>query len=202
MSSNQDLRDTDGPAHQLRPPDLQTLPPASNDLVLLRRWQPDDLPAIDEASTDPYIPLVTTVPSPYSPEQGTAWLQRQEDQAARGLGCPQAIVARHTQTVVGMATITGIDWTHHRAAIGYWILSRHRGHGYARAAVVLLPVLARQLGIIRLQALVETSNHASQAVCRSVGFIEEGILRQYYRIGDHNRDMIMFAMLLSTAHPT
>jgi GNAT superfamily N-acetyltransferase len=54
-----------------------------------------------------------------------------------------------------MATITGINWIHCRAAIGYWILPRHRGHGFAKAAVSLLPDLARELGLVRIQALID-----------------------------------------------
>ncbi len=184
-----------------RPPDLRALPPRGNDIVALRIWQPADLPAIAEASSDPYIPLITTVPAPYSPEEGTAWLQRQWDQAAEGRGCPLAIISRSTQQVVGSATITRIDWHHRHAAIGYWILARHRRHGLARAAVALLPGLARELGLVRIEALIEPGNHASQAVCRSLGFAEEGILRSYYRIGDQNQDMIMFARLLPPSGP-
>jgi ribosomal-protein-alanine N-acetyltransferase len=192
----------DDPADQRRPHDLRSLGPISNDTVLLRAWQPSDLPAVADASRDPYIPLITTVPTPYTPEQGQAWLQRQWDQAAEGRGFPHAIVTRDTHTVVGMATITSVDSTHRRASIGYWTLSRHRGHGYAKAAVALLPALASRLGLVRLEALVEPSNRASQEVCRSAGFIEEGTLRRYYRIGTRNRDMIMFALLLPTPDAT
>jgi len=71
----------------------------------------------------------------------------------------------------------------------------------ARAAVALLPGLARELGLVRIEALIEPGNHASQAVCRSLGFAEEGILRSYYRIGDQNQDMIMFARLLPPSGP-
>jgi RimJ/RimL family protein N-acetyltransferase len=179
-----------------RAPDLRGVEPRGNETVLLRAWQADDLAVIAEASDDPYIPLITTVPAPFSAAAGNAWLRRQWDQAAEGRGCPMAIAARDTGAVVGMATINRIDWTHRRGEIGYWILRRHRGQGFARAAVALLPGLARDLGLVRVQALVEPGNHASQAVCRAAGFTEEGTLRSYHRIGDENRDMIMFARLL------
>ena len=108
------------------------------------------------------------------------------------------ILLRHRPdgAAVGMATITGIDWTHRRANIGYWILERHRGRGLAKAAIGLLPDLARELGLVRLQALIEPDNRASQAACRALGFTEEGLLRRYHRIGDRNRDTLMFALLL------
>lgn len=178
-------------------PDLRKLRMPGNDLVLLRPWESDDLHVIAEAGRDPYIPLITSIPARYTPDEGTAWLRRQWDQAAAGSGCPMAVVARATNEAVGMATVNGIDWAHLRGDIGYWILDRHRGHGFATAAASLLPDLARQIGLIRLQALVEPDNHASQAVCRALGFAEEGTLRSYYRIGGQNRDMIMFARLLA-----
>ncbi|HET6499322.1 MAG TPA: GNAT family protein [Amycolatopsis sp.] len=178
------------------PPDLRTLGPRSNDLVTLRPWLPSDLPVIAEASRDPYLPLITTIPSSYTTEEGHAWLRRQHDQAAEGRGRPMAITTTENGDVVGMATINGINWTHRRAAVGYWILHRHRGQGFAKAALALLPDLARQLGLLRLEALVETDNHPSQAVCRALGFTEEGTLRSYYRFGDEQRDMIVFARLL------
>ena len=183
------------------PPDLRSLHPHGNDVVVLRVWEEGDLPVIDEASSDPYIPLITTVPAVYTPQEGNAWLERQRDQAVSGRGCPMAIISRSTGETVGMAAINGINWTHRRAAIGYWILDRHRGHGYAKAAVSLLPGLARELGLIRLEALIEPGNHASQAVCRALGFTGEGTLRCYHRIGGQNRDMVMFAQVLLPPSP-
>jgi [ribosomal protein S5]-alanine N-acetyltransferase len=187
--------------HASQPADLRALPPRSNDAVLLRPWQEADLPAVAEASTDPYIPLITTVPARYTSGEGAAWLQRQHGQAAEGRGCPLAVISRSTGEVVGNAIITGIDWHHRRASIGYWLLARHRGHGYARAAVALLPGLASDLGLVRIEAQIEPGNRASQAVCRSLGFTEEGTLRAWYRIGNHNRDMILFARLLPPYGP-
>jgi ribosomal-protein-alanine N-acetyltransferase len=184
-----------------QPPDLRTLPPRSNEIVVLRPWQADNLPAIAEASTDPYIPLVTTIPVPCTPAESAAWLQRQDDQAAAGRGYAMAVISRRTGELVGNANLTRIDWHHRRASIGYWILARHRRNGYARAAVALLPALASDLGLVRIEALIEPDNHPSQAVCRSLGFTEEGTLHAWYRIGDRNRDMLLFARLLPPYGP-
>jgi len=182
-------------------PDLRGVRPRGNDLVLLRPWRDGDLPVIAEASRDPYIPQITSVPARYTPAEGAAWLQRQHDQLARGQGCPMAICARATGEVVGLATIAGITWVHRRGDIGYWLLPRHRGHGYARAAAALLPGLAAEIGLVRIEALIEPWNMASQAVCRSLGFTEEGLLRSYYRIAGESRDMIIFALLLPPRRP-
>ncbi len=168
-----------------------------DDVVALRAWKPADLPVIEEAGRDPYIPSITSVPVEYTPDEGVAWLERQWDQAKQGTGYPMAVTLRATGETVGFTAVNAINWTHRRAAVGYWILRRHRGHGYARRALALLPDVARGLGIIRLEALVEVDNPASQATCRAVGFVEEGTLRAYYRIGDRQRDMVLFARILT-----
>jgi hypothetical protein len=67
MNSHQHPGHPDSPAF----PDLRSLHPHSNDTVLLRAWEEGDLPVIEEASTDPYIPLITTVPASYTPRRGT-----------------------------------------------------------------------------------------------------------------------------------
>ncbi|AOS61160.1 GNAT family N-acetyltransferase [Actinoalloteichus hymeniacidonis] len=180
-----------------RAADLRDLPIRSDGRVLLRAWQIDDLPAIIEAADDPYIPLITTIPAGCSMVQASAWLRRQWTQAAEGFGIPLAIIDESTGESAGMVTINGIDWTHRRGAMGYWLLPRHRGKGLARAAVELTVGLARDLDLLRVEALVEVDNGPSQAVCRANGFAEEGTLRSYLRIGERHRDMIMFSRLLS-----
>src|SRR6201999_3411875 len=131
-----------------------------DDVVVLRDWQRADLPVIEDASRDPYIPSITSVPVRYTPADGAAWLERQRSQAREGTGYPKAVTLRATGETVGFATVNGISRTHRRGAAGYWILRGHRGHGYARRALALLPELARDQGLIRLEALVEVDNAA------------------------------------------
>lgn len=164
--------------------------------VELRGWQVGDLPVVEEAAGDPYIPMITSVPAVYTPAEGLAWLRRQWEKTAQGQAYPKAVVARATGEVVGFATVDGVDLEHRRAAVGYWILPRYRGQGYATEALALLPEVARELGIIRLEAVVEPDNTASLAACRAVGFVEEGTLRAYCRFGDRQRDMVMLGMVL------
>ncbi|APU12382.1 MULTISPECIES: GNAT family N-acetyltransferase [Actinoalloteichus] len=181
---------------QARTVNLRDLPIRRDDRVLLRAWQIDDLPAITEAARDPYIPLITSIPPDCSPAEGSFWLHRQWNQAAEGRGLPLAIVDQAVGEAVGMVTLNSIDWTHRRAAVGYWLLPRHRGRGLVTSAVRLVVELARDLDLLRVEALVEVDNQESQAVCRATGFNEEGTLHSYLRIGEHNRDMIMFARVL------
>ena len=169
--------------------------------VLLREWTPADLPAIEAASQDPYIPRITTVPSNYTPAAGDAWLTRQRGHLTNRRACPLAVVARSAEEgsehVVGFAAVNRIDWDAGTAAVGYWILAEERGHGYAKAALALLPQLASQLGLRRLEALIERDNLASQATARAVGFAPSPEGNRTERIGGREREMLSFLMELS-----
>lgn len=177
--------------------DLREHLTGANDLVSLRPWRIDDLPTVAAASQDAYIPLITTVPAEYTLDTGLAWVERQREKAASGRSCPMAVVEKASGQAAGAAVIDAISWRDRRAAVGYWIIESRRGRGLAGAAIGLLPDIARQIGLIRLEALIEPDNLASERVCRASGFEYEGTLRGYYRIGDTQRDMMSFSLLLS-----
>ena len=70
---------------------LATAPVLDAGGYVLRPWALADRAAVEEASGDDLIPLITTVPSPYSHEQGVAFVQRQWSRAATGAGYSFAI---------------------------------------------------------------------------------------------------------------
>ncbi|MGW3816905.1 GNAT family N-acetyltransferase [Streptomyces sp. NPDC005046] len=65
----------------------------------LRPWRLSDLPLVREASEDDYIPLITTVPSPYSEPAGVAFIERQWGRATKGAGYPFVIVTSDDRPV-------------------------------------------------------------------------------------------------------
>lgn len=74
----------------------------AGDKFLLRPWQLDDLPLVREASSDDYIPLITTVPAVYSQEAGEAFVRRQWERASTGSGFPFVIVRIEDGRPLGM----------------------------------------------------------------------------------------------------
>src|SRR6202034_2117197 len=59
--------------------------------VILRPFALSDLPLVREASTDPYIPTITSVPSAYSDDEGRAFIERQQEHSVGGHGYPFVI---------------------------------------------------------------------------------------------------------------
>ena len=64
-------------------------PPLADGIVALRRWTPDDLDCVEEATQDPAIPKGTTVPAVFTRAEGLAWIERQWLRQGQGRPVPR-----------------------------------------------------------------------------------------------------------------
>lgn len=159
----------------------------------LRAWERADLPLVEEASADPYIPLTNTVPPVYSDGEGEAFVRRQWSRSESGAGYSFVIVRRRDAHPVGMIGLWLRDLPEGRATLGYWVAPSCRGEGAAAAALTAVSTWAQdELGIPRLQLLVEPWNEASARTAERAGFAREGLLRSWQEIGGERRDMVMY----------
>jgi [ribosomal protein S5]-alanine N-acetyltransferase len=178
-------------------PELQSGP------VVLRPFSFSDLPLIRLASTDPYIPSVTSVPSAYSDDGGREFIERQLSQASGGHGYPFAIAASSSPSVA----LGGLGlWLHEiesgRASVGYWVAPGARGNNYAGWALRGLVTYAfTVLAIPRLHLFVEPWNVASLRTAEFAGFTQEALLRGWERIDDVQRDVYSYALLRQSWNP-
>ncbi|MFB7297689.1 GNAT family N-acetyltransferase [Streptomyces rubiginosohelvolus] len=195
-----DTDDNPGSAPDTAPgPEPLTVPSmsAGPDFVL-RPWEMSDLPLIREASLDPYIPLITTIPAPYSEAAAEAFVRRQWERAATGAGYPFAIVRSRDRRPVGAIGLWLRELPEGRASLGYWLTDLARGQGVARAALRTVTGWAlRDLGVPRLQLYIEPWNTASARIAEDIGFRREGLLRGWQQVGDERRDMAVYALLNS-----
>ncbi|MFD5691145.1 GNAT family N-acetyltransferase [Streptomyces rubiginosohelvolus] len=195
-----DTGSTPGSAPDPAPgPEPLTVPSmsAGPDFVL-RPWEMSDLPLIREASLDPYIPLITTIPAPYSEAAAEAFVRRQWERAATGAGYPFAIVRSRDRRPVGAIGLWLRELPEGRASLGYWLTDLARGQGVARAALRTVTGWAlRDLGVPRLQLYIEPWNTASARIAEDIGFRREGLLRGWQQVGDERRDMAVYALLNS-----
>jgi [ribosomal protein S5]-alanine N-acetyltransferase len=164
--------------------------------ALLRPFAPSDLPLIRQAGADPYIPLVTSIPSTYSDDGGRAFIERQQSRATDGHGY-SFVIAKASDPARGLGGL-GL-WLHEiesgRASIGYWIAPGARGQnlaGWALRGVVgfAFDVLA----IPRLHLFIEPWNIASQRTAEFAGFNEEALLRGWERIDGVQRDVYSYVL--------
>jgi RimJ/RimL family protein N-acetyltransferase len=183
--------DVDVFAPPLRVP-LLSAPP-----VLLRPFAISDLAMVRQASTDPLIPSITSVPRTYTDDAGRAFIERQHDRAAQGHGY-SFVIAEDADPTSGVGSI-GL-WLQEiesgRASIGYWVVAGARGRGLAAHALRAVVEFAfGELAIPRLHLFVEPWNTASARTAQAGGFGREATLRGWERIEGEQRDADCFALL-------
>lgn len=162
----------------------------------VRPFQPVDLPVVAEAASDPHIPLITTVPVPFTEQAGLAFLDRQATRLQTDLGYSLAIVDAGNDRAIGQIGLWLRNLDKGRASLGYWVVGSARGHEAARHALGALTRWARRtLAPPRLELYVEPWNHASIRTAEAAGFRREGLLRSWEQVGGTRKDMIMFSLL-------
>ncbi|XP_043703937.1 uncharacterized N-acetyltransferase p20 [Telopea speciosissima] len=84
-----------------------------------------------------------------------------------------------------------------RADLGYALAAQYWGQGIVTIAVKMaLASLLKDLpDVMRLQALADLENKASQRVLEKAGFLKEGILRKYFSLKGQIRDLVMYSFL-------
>jgi [ribosomal protein S5]-alanine N-acetyltransferase len=163
---------------------------------VLRPWEMSDLPLVREASADEYIPLITTIPRPYSDLAAEEYVRRQWDRAATGFGYPFTIVRTRDRRPVGSIELWLGDVSEGRASLGYWMISAARRQGVAGAALRTVTTWAlHDLRIPRVQLFIEPWNTASMRTAESAGYRREGLLRGWQQVGDRRQDMLLYARL-------
>ena len=183
-----DLTAFDAP---LRVPTLASPP------LLLRPFAQSDLEMVRQASSDPLIVSITSVPQTYTDDAGWAFIERQHQRAAAGDGY-SFVIAEEKNTMAGIGSI-GL-WLQEiesgRASIGYWLVEGARGRGMAAHALRSVVSFAfEELAIPRLQLFVEPWNVASARTAEAAGFSREATLRGWERIDGEQHDADCFALL-------
>jgi RimJ/RimL family protein N-acetyltransferase len=108
----------------------------------LRPFTPADVGAVQEASGDPYIPLITTVPVPFSEDEGRRFIERQWSRAEQGTGYSFAIADGDTDHAVGQIGLWLKEISEGRASVGYWVVRSARGRQVAARSLQALALWA------------------------------------------------------------
>jgi ribosomal-protein-alanine N-acetyltransferase len=173
-----------------------TVPVLEGDTVRLRPWLPMDVGLVGSVTSDPLIPLITTVPDVNSRREIDAYLDRQHRRLAEGSGFSFAIADLSTDEAVGNIGLWTSNISSGRASTGYWIAPQFRRKGYATAALGLLTAWAMTLPEVeRLELYVEPWNEGSWRAAEAVGYEREGLLRAWQVVGGVRKDMYMYSVL-------
>jgi RimJ/RimL family protein N-acetyltransferase len=174
----------------LVPPD----PPLTDGVVTLRAWRDTDTESIVRMMDEPEIARWTRAPSPYKESDAIAWLATHPVLLRRRTELPLAITDADSGELVGSI---GLRFPEDgRGEFGYLVAAGARRRGVAERALRLYARWAfDELGVERLEVLIQPGNEASLALAEKVGFRREGTLRRYTVIRGQRVDLVMLSML-------
>ena len=165
--------------------------------VSLREFYDSDVPMVQELATDPYVPLIGSLPAHADSSAALAWIERQRTRLPEGVGFSFCI-ADDRDRPLGFAGLWTRGLPGGRATAGYAVAPSARGQGVAADALKALTGFAWTLPELhRVELYVEPDNAASQRTAERAGYAFEGVLRQHQKIGGRRRDMAIYAALRS-----
>ena len=185
----------------MTPTDLPPWPtePVAYGPVVLREFEVRDVPMAIEASTDPYIPLIGTLPANASEQEAQDWVDRQRGRLAEGLGFSFAVAEADTDRAVGAIGLWLAGLRQGRATVGYSIIPSARGRGLAAAALIAVTEFAWTIPALhRIELHIEPWNERSIRTAERAGYEREGLMRSHQEIGGRRRDMLLYATVRGT----
>lgn len=107
------------------------------------------------------------------------------------------IFRRRDEVLLGGVTVGHIRrGAAQSASIGYWIGVDHARQGYMSEALSsVLKFCFDALRLNRVEAACLPHNTASRGLLEKVGFVEEGLAREYFRIDGIWQDHVLYAFL-------
>lgn len=153
----------------------------------------EDVRLIQQAINNPDTRRQMGLTRPYSARSEQTWLQDIDDREDHIL---LFIMATEEDTPVGNVELFDIDQTHGHAELGCWVYEPHRNQEYATAACALLIKYAfEELRLHRLDAVAYETNDASQALAETLGFVHEGIRREFAYVDGEFIDQHQYGLL-------
>ena len=158
---------------------LPSLDAVATPRTTLREVCADDLPDLMEVNGDPEVTHFLPYATWQSLADATAWLERMGKLAGTGSAKQLVIVRNSDSKVIGTALLFNFNEGSNRLELGYALGRAHWKQGYAAEALRgLLSHVLTIWRIRRLEAEVNPSNVASNALLKSLGFTQEGYLRE------------------------
>lgn len=174
---------------------LTDIPALETGRLSLRGIRAEDIDFVFEGLSDPRVTAFYAVAFP-TLEATREQMDWYDEIWRRRSGLWWAICRRDTGEPVGAIGFNNCEAGHRRAELGYWLLPRFWGRGYASEALqAVLAVAFDALRLHRVEAHVEGGNDASCRMLERHGFTHEGTLREYELKDGEYIDLLVYARL-------
>lgn len=161
--------------------------------VRLRALEPEDLSIMYTIENDTTTWDVCNLNVPYSYHVLKQYITDTQYDLYADKQLRLMIVRLSDGAVIGAIDLSNFEPFHSRAEVGIVILETYRGEGYATEALRLLCEYAFDfLNMNQLCAHVSMQNSRSMQLFQSCGFVQCGLLKQWWKVqGDYQDVLIM-----------
>ena len=172
--------------HQTKLSPEQAVPRLETARLILRHWNPSDIPALVEGLNDLSVARwLAFVPHPYTLEDAGRWIDHCTSAASKPAspaGYEFAIELKSERKAIGGVSLRQISSVHGTAGGGIWLSTKYHGYGYGSEAFgEKIRFAFEDLKLRRLENGFFKGNEASRAMQERLGYQVEGERRQAYR---------------------
>jgi RimJ/RimL family protein N-acetyltransferase len=172
------------------------VPPLTDGVVRLEPLDDRFVPDFEALSTDPDVLRFTRVPARREGRFVAGWIAGYAEGWEDGARAGFAIVGAADDAFLGMCALIRIEWELSEAELGYVVAPSARGRGVAGRAIGLISNWALdELGLARIEAMIDVANHASLRVAERAGYRREGVRRSTYFKDGQRADMAIYSLL-------
>ena len=158
-----------------------SFPHLETERLILRQIQLGDAEAVFETFSDEAVMEFYGEIPHRSVEESRALIRRQHTWYAQRGGIRWGVTRKGEDRVIGSCGFFKFDEDFQRAELGYELARAHWRQGIMREALrAIIPFAFDEMGLSRIEAVVDDTNEPSKALLRSLGFSHEGTLRKRF----------------------
>jgi RimJ/RimL family protein N-acetyltransferase len=153
------------------------------------------LDALGALFDDPDMQRFTRLPVPTPPGFARTWVEGYEAGRVEGTRAGFAVIGEGGG-FLGIALAPRIEREARTAELGYAVVPAARGQGVARQALSLLTNWAiDELGVLRVELMINVENDASKVVAQRCGYALEGVMRSVHLRAELRGDVELWSRL-------
>lgn len=163
----------------------------------LRRFEARDLDGLHACFGDPESMRYWDSPATKTRSETARWVRILAKATSPARRLAWAVADRKSDRCIGMVDYHHREARHRRLEVGYILAPRARGHGLMREALgAFLGHCFDELGVHRVEAMIDPDNARSIQLVEALGFRREGgPLRERWRVGDTYTSALVFSLL-------
>ena len=171
-------------------------PNITTERLILRAIALEDAPEILALRSDPEAMKYLDRPFTKSIAEAKEFAQKNIDQLNANDGINWAITLKENPALIGTIGFWRIDKQHHRAEIGYMLITAHQRKGFMQESLAaVLQYGFNTMHLHSIEANVNPANEAAKKILLKNNFVQEAYFRENYYYQGSFLDSAIFSLL-------